>query len=471
MDYVVRYRRESAAARHAGVFFAFLAAALAAEPSAEGAPRKAPPPDLFRGDIAEPLMFRNALVTLRGVVDARFYRPDLWRYLDPVMTVGGETLRMECFSSCASVYARADFLPDAFADAAFAPAGTTNVDFGAAFMRNLATMRPNESARLEVAEDCVTLATARGVTVERKVKLPERWVKGFLQTQAVQRRMQPVFELDRAMARRLIAAVPAGARGAMFVVRKANRVEVLPRRPPTGEPAVGVADLNRLRLLAPFAPEIRSLRVFHQPETGASAWIADAGAARLTLGLSSQAANGFSGDGDALRRLAEPDADDVALRLAEATAARLGVFSAEEFADAEDAPPARAAELIDRLAAHGFIGYDRDRDQYFRRVLPFLTERKSLPNRVAGSRELLASERVEITERTPRADGSFAATGFVEGLSATYRARIEVAPDGDLRDGACTCPWMQKHGLKRGPCKHLLALRFACERRKTLAAV
>lgn len=464
MEHVVRYRRESSAARHAGLFFAFLAASIAASRPEEQSSPEVPLTGLFRGEIAQPLMFRNALTTLRSVVDARFYRPDWWRYLDPVMTVGGEVLRMECFSSCASVYARTDFLPDAFTDGAFAPSGTTNVDFGTGFMRNLATMRPNEPSRFEVAEDSVTLTTARGATIERKVKLPERWVKGFLQVQAVQRRMTPVFDLDRVLARQLVAAIPASARNEMFVVRKANRVEVLPRRPITGESAVGVADLNRLRLLTTFAPDIRSLRVFSQPETGASVWIADAGAVRLTLGLSSQAANGFSGDGDALRCLAEPEADDVAVRLADATAARLGTFSVEEFAEAEDATPARAAELIDRLSAHGFIGYDRDRDLCFRRVLPFLADKKSQPGRVAGSRDLLENERVEITERTPRDDGSFAATGFVEGLSATYRARIEIAPDGYLRDGTCTCAWIQKHGLKRGPCKHLLALRFACER-------
>jgi predicted nucleic acid-binding Zn finger protein len=28
---------------------------------------------------------------------------------------------------------------------------------------------------------------------------------------------------------------------------------------------------------------------------------------------------------------------------------------------------------------------------------------------------------------------------------------------------ACTCPWFSKHGLRRGPCKHMLAVEMRVE--------
>ena len=85
---------------------------------------------------------RNLLLGLRNTVESRFYRPDLWRLLDPVITSGNQLLRLECFSSCASVYARADFTQNAFTDGAFHRNGTTNVDFNGAFLNHLANCGP-----------------------------------------------------------------------------------------------------------------------------------------------------------------------------------------------------------------------------------------------------------------------------------------------------------------------------------------
>ena len=50
------------------------------------------------------------------------------RAADPVVTLDGERLRVESFSQCCGVYARADFLPD-FLVADAIGKGTTNVDF------------------------------------------------------------------------------------------------------------------------------------------------------------------------------------------------------------------------------------------------------------------------------------------------------------------------------------------------------
>ena len=44
---------------------------------------------------------------------------------------------------------------------------------------------------IEVGEDSVALHTESGTSVERKVTLPERWVRCFLQAQAIQRKAKP----------------------------------------------------------------------------------------------------------------------------------------------------------------------------------------------------------------------------------------------------------------------------------------
>lgn len=136
MLYATSYRRASTVATVTGLLHVFLAAMKRDEEKA------APPkPWLFRGMLAQPLLFRDGCLMLRDVVTARFYRPDLWRLLDPVVTTEREWVRLECFSSDAGVYARADLAPDTFHEGELGSEGTTNVEFGPDFAAQLSTSR------------------------------------------------------------------------------------------------------------------------------------------------------------------------------------------------------------------------------------------------------------------------------------------------------------------------------------------
>ena len=123
---------------------------------------------------------------------------------------------------------------------------------------------------------------------------------------------------------------------------------------------------------------------------------------------------------------------------------------------------AEVDEIVDRLAQQGLLGFDRDRDRYFYRQLPFLVDAKHQPGRLQGSQELLAKQSVEIEHRERR-DGELLASGWVRGESGYYQVALRVDARGYLREGRCSCPWIHQHELRRGPCKHLLALRFAAE--------
>jgi len=95
--------------------------------------------------------------------------------------------------------------------------------------------------------------------------------------------------------------------------------------------------------------------------------------------------------------------------------------------------------------------------------LPFLVGAKNQPGRLQGSWTLLAEQSVEIEHRERHDDGEWIANGWVRGESGYYRVALRVDAQGYLREGRCTCPWIERHELRRGPCKHLLALRFAAE--------
>ena len=458
MDFVTRYRQPSLIDQHTDLLLVFLASTELA-----GEPQSTTLPAIFSGQIAQPLMFRNLLLGLQQTVQSRFYQPDRWRLLDPVMTAGQQLLRMECFSSCASVYARVDLTENAFTDGAFHRRGTTNVDFNSGFLNHLAQLRPGKPAHFEMGEQSITLETAQGTAVEHKVKLPERWVKGFLQVQAVHRQAQPRFELDRLTASQLLMQIPASAgKKPLFLIPRRHQPEILHRQPAGREDFIAVCDGQRLRLLHAILPDLRTLRVYQTEATGASLWVADTGTAQFTLGLSGAAAHGFSGDGDALRQLQTAEVDEADLALARLAASSLNQFSTADLAGHQDFSLPYAAEMVDRLAQQGLLGFDRDRDHYFYRQLPFLLNAKHQPDRLKGSQALLAKQAVDL-EQCERRDGELLASGWVRGDSGYYQAELRVDAQGYLQDGRCTCPWIREHALRRGPCKHLLALRFVAE--------
>jgi hypothetical protein len=453
MQFVTQYQQPSTIGTQTGLLLVFMAATAQAP---------LPQAGIFSGQIAEPLVFRNLLLGLRHTVQARFYRPDLWRLLDPVITAGHELLRLECFSSCASVYARVDLTPHCFQEGEFYRGGTTNVDFNTAFLNHLSMLRPGKAAHFEMGETSIRLESHRGAAVEHRVELPERWVKGFLQVQAVQRQAQPLFELDRLLARQLLSAIPATSRATLYLVPRRHNPQVLHRKPATSEGFIALDGGHRLRLLQTLLPDLRALRVYQTRETGASIWVADTGKAQFTLGLSSRVSHGFSGDGDALRHLGAPTADPVDRVMARSAAQALNHFTIADLAEHQELSVPRATEIIDHLSMQGLLGYDRDRGRYFYRVLPFMADTPKAPARLKTSRALLENDPVRL-EHCQRMERVLTAQGWVRGEHGYYRVTLTVDAEGYLREGTCTCPWVERHGLQRGPCKHLLALRFAAE--------
>ncbi|MEZ0368159.1 MAG: hypothetical protein ACAI44_03620 [Candidatus Sericytochromatia bacterium] len=451
MEYTLRFSRPSSVANLDDQTHVFLAAALQA---------RAASPEIFTGQPANPLVFRNLLLSLHDVVEARYYRPDLWRYLDPVLTAGSEQLHLECFSSCGSVYGRVDFDSDAFAEARFHRSGTTNVDFHAAFTGHLASLMPGRKVQLEMGQESVALSSEAGTTIERKVKLPERWMRGFLNVQALHRRARQRLELDALSARQLILAVPAKAPDPAYIVLGRGAPQIL-SRPPAQQDALCVSGLQRLRLLKRILPDIKSIGVFEIADVQASVWVVQTAHGRLVLGLSSSVKHGFSGDGDALRQLTV-HLPELEIEDARRAAEILNRFSAVELAEYLDLGLADTYERLDTLSRQGLLGYDVQNDSYFYRVLPFVAADPGRLSRLKGSQAILDAAGVEI-ESLARDGKRLRASGFVKGVGALYTTALEVDETGYLAQGTCNCQWIGKHGLQRGPCKHMLALRFAAE--------
>ena len=221
---------------------------------------------------------------------------------DPVITSSDDILRFEAFSACCSTYARVDFLPDAL-DGNLQGRGTTNVDFNAALRAALARIRDGDTVELSIGAKAMELSPNAVLVVERKVPLPLRWLKGFVEVQHTSANA-PRLEVPGAEARRFLRSLPRGVVKQTCWVVPAGRGLRSHRATSDG---VAVGGMQRLRVLEDLACHARQLLVFTEDSSQTSTWVLVLDEARFHLVLSPEVWRGFSGEGQVLGDLANVD--------------------------------------------------------------------------------------------------------------------------------------------------------------------
>jgi hypothetical protein len=399
----------------------------------------------FDGHIRHVVPAARALLVVAEVAASRFHTPASMiaariRAADPVVTAEPDRLRFESFSQCGGVHARLDLVEDGLDVVACAP-GTTNVDFNEPLRSALSEIARHEPLRLVVGWDELTVQTFGGTVVERRVPLPERWVKGFGEVQVTLAGKALVMELDRVRAQRFISALPGGSTTAWAEPTRSGVRIGHGRRPG----AVCLAGSSRLRVLQPLARFATGLRAYADPDTReptAVCWALGIPGGRVALTLSPEVPRGFSGEGGLLFDLVDAGAhrDAEVLRRALAGHTR---FSMATVSQATSIEPGRARAALTWLGVHGHLGFDPADGMNFWRHLPYPDDLlRSEPQRLRDARSLVAAGAA-----TPEPGGSWR---VISG-GAEYRSTVG-------RDAfSCTCPWGSRHGRSRGPCKHVVA--------------
>ena len=130
-------------------------------------------------------VLRIALRALGEVIwsnDMWFGQSDL---LDPVITVHRDRIFFEAFSQDQSAYVALIIDPCVFEPMGEVVGGTTNIDFTAWLWGALGELRTSRSTIFRIGPGGLDVRTsAAGGRFEKKVDLPESWVRGFLQVQA-----------------------------------------------------------------------------------------------------------------------------------------------------------------------------------------------------------------------------------------------------------------------------------------------
>ncbi|MGW1776960.1 SWIM zinc finger family protein [Streptomyces sp. NPDC002104] len=409
-------------------------------------------PQFFAGFLSAPQAAARALLAVADVAAARYYRRTLRASLDPVVTGNGDRLRFESFSGCCGVYARLDVLPEGLRGADTGH-GTTNVDVNNPLREALSRLTGDDPLHLRVGPDELAVTTLEGSVVEKKVPLPDRWLRGFAESQAITTGFDLRAELGAAETARFLRSLPrtttggAAAGGPLWVVPAGRTLR------PTTRPVPGAVCLpgpERLAALQRVLRQAVALRVYGPAADGAhptaSAWEIGLPGMRLTLTLSPEADRGFSGEGAVLEALATDEAAQDAELISVLLAWEPRIDPAD-LAEQSGLPVERVRAALTRLGTAGRVGYDIAEAAYFHRELPYDARRAERHNpRLVAARALLDAGAVALD----RPGTSVVTSG---------ERRYQVRESGGAL--SCTCQWWADHRGRRGPCKHALATRMA----------
>ncbi len=400
-------------------------------------------PQFFSGLLTQAAPAAAGLLALADVAQTRYYQPRPTALRDPVVTCNGDRLRMESFSACCGAYARLDILQQAL-DGEVHERGTTNVDVNGPLREALARVGSSDPLHLAVGADELAVTTTDGAVVEKKVPLPERWLRGFAEVQVIAAGFDQRAELTAQEAVRFLRGLRGGSGDVLWAI-PAGRTLRLASRPTTG--AVCLPGPQRLGTMLPLLRFAKALRVYGPPVPAgsgplASAWELELPGMRYVLTLSPEVRRGFSGEGAVLDALATDEAAS--------DADLLGVLLAFEarvepdlLAERAGVSVARARAALTQLGTGGRVGYDTAEAAFFHRELPYDGERVAAMNpRLRSAQALAESGAVAFTE-----------PGLALVTTGEHPRQVRFSGTG----ASCTCPWWTDHRGGRGPCKHVLA--------------
>ena len=484
----------------------------------------------FSGKLKQPLAFREALATLFAIVgsDYRYVPKDRTAYtafmqmrrsnqnqglakayrayfdwllrndplayliLDPVISVHPDAVVMEVFSKDEGCYASLSFDHNFFASEGHVQYGTTNIDFSPDLAQGIEQIRSFRETQLTIGQQAVGLtsqtaeALPNSEVIEKRINVPQSWLRGFLQVQSSAQLAADVFylkPLDLYNALRYLR-LHADVKGK----RRGLRIELEPKQAPRlvlephdvvingsaeayqGKVAkvVRLWGRRRLQLVKRFLPYTQSIEVRLLGNGMPSFWILRGEGMTLTVAITGFTASNWS---QALNfDLLLPRRADSLATLKTVTSHLQSVWVAplSEIANHTGLEVAACRAALQQACQQGLVTYDAAHQVY--RYRP-LTEQPldmsqfqfrqpaeklaydllSRPNAISAlTLNLIPQEGVEIS-----------ATITVKEDKREYLSQLKLNEEGQVSKASCSCHQIMQHGLSQGACSHLIALRLA----------
>ena len=411
--------------------------------------------------------------------------------LDPIVSVHPDQLFFEVFSKDEGCYAKLGIDWSAIEDDGGAERrhGTTNIDFSDALFDGVQRMRSYRETRLSVGKEAVALHTAEPgaahEVLEKKVTVPDSWLRGFLQVQSAGTlprtvvKIAPIDLYNVLRHLRLNADPRKGGRGVRIelVPGEAPRLVLEPWElliattagPYTGRTpqVVRVWGRRRLMLLKRLLPFAQSIELHLLGSGLPSFYVLRAGPVTFTLGLSGFTSSNWAQAVSFDLLLPRRAAETFPLEKMLAYLGERWVASAATIAADLGAPEAPVLAALQVACQRGLVMFDVAGEVYRFRPLtgvPLDPGRLEFRNdRERRAHDLCAQGAVKIVTENRIHDVGLELTGkvLVTADKREYRPELLLDDDGRVKKAECTCAFFRKHQLKEGPCEHLVALRLA----------
>ena len=401
---------------------------------------------------------------------------EAWYVLDPIVSVQPDATFFEAFSLDESTYARVSLPHTATRSKQEAVLGTTNIDFGVGLERELARTRSYRPLQLSVGADAVSLDTGVSSTVEKKIDLPESWVKGLVEVQAALSLAPVELRLRASAFADVLARLDAqrereGPRALVFELEpgRAARVVVQPwgdeyvvgSEPFNGSQprSIKVWGRRRLRVLRELLPLATELTVRLVDSGMPSFWSIELEGINLTIGISGWTAQDWAGRARFSAFTPAAGNDDEAIKQTAELLKRKHCLSVGELAGVLNRSPGEARGVLQRLCLAGSAMFDPQRQVYrWRALFPNLQldEKQSAGLEERKGVDLYRSDAVELQSDTITSEGR-QLDASVSGCSPMLRRDV----DGRINYAQCDCSHFKHNKLRQGPCRHIVALSLA----------
>ncbi len=399
-----------------------------------------------------------------------------WIQLDPIVSVQDDATFFEGFSVDESVYGRVRLAHESLDSPDAIKPGTTNIDFGIPLEREFSRIRTYRPLDLTVGAQAVQIETEVGAAVEKKIDLPESWVRGLVEVQSalmlspVTLRLNPAFVADivarleaekekhgpRSLKFRLYPDEPVSVEiepwGTVVVDHTSKYMGARPEE-------IRVWGRRRLLILKDILPDATSLDVRLLGSGMPSFWTVHVDDVELTVGLSGWTALDWAGRARFSALMPSANVSTQLMTRAAALLKSSGRMNPTQLAAAADVGEADARGALQKLCMLGKAMFDPDTASFRWRELypefdltklsaPALEERKGIELHASGAVSI-ESESVEDGRRTRVASVSD---------STDRTTTLESDPDGRVTYAECTCGHFRANKLREGPCRHIVAL-------------
>ena len=399
---------------------------------------------------------------------------DAWIILDPIVSVQPDATFFEAFSKDESTYAVVKLPHELLDHENDFQIGTTNIDFSENLEKEFARTRSYRGMEISVGSKSVGIATSDSFVVERKIDLPDTWVRGLVEVQGASAISSIDFKISSETLARVILKLESikeknGPRFLKFVLEPGKNISIVME--PWGKVIedsrfiysgktpheIKIWGRRRLMVLKDLLPWVDEISVSLLDSGMPSFWRIEINKVQLELGLSGWSNLDWAGKARFSSFASGATAKkETVLQAAEILKKRL-TLTADELALELNIKKSESLAALKGLSLIGKSMYDKQINAFrWRELFPefnYDLDDKNREEKVGI--ELFEKKKVSKTKEFVD-KGNFYFFGNLPEENIEPKLGKDI--DGRIVYAECNCSFFRYNKLKFGPCRHIVAL-------------